>query len=297
MSPFARFYPNLIITTLLASLPLLALAKNPWEAVEIPSSQPPTSIGNYTNGCLGGAEQMPLRGEGFQLVRTGRNRHYGNPYLVDFLKDFSRSVAEASLGRLQIGDMSMARGGPFTSGHRSHQMGLDADIWFSQDARAAKRPLTPWERDNISAIPLADERQHELITENWDPRVPKILRLASEDDRVARIFVHPTIKRKMCDIAGDDNEWLRKVRPWWGHNYHFHVRLDCPPDDASCTPQAPVRGNPCGKDLDWWFSNEFYAILNGTAPKRPKPAKPSEPPPMPARCEQVMSAPPSLIDK
>ncbi|MFV8781347.1 penicillin-insensitive murein endopeptidase [Microbulbifer sp. SA54] len=297
MSPIARFYPNLILTALLASLPIVALAANPWESIATPSSQPPASIGNYTNGCLSGAEQMPLRGEGFQLVRTGRNRHFGNPYLIDFLKDFSNAVESASLGRLQIGDMSMARGGPFSSGHRSHQMGLDADIWYSQDARAAKRPLTPWERDNISAIPLADERAHQLIAENWDPRVPRILRLAAEDDRVARIFVHPTIKRKMCEMAGDDNKWLRKVRPWWGHNYHFHVRLNCPPGDKGCTPQAPVRGEPCGKDLDWWFGEEFYAMLNGTAPERPKPSEPVEPPPMPARCEQVMNAPPSLIDK
>ncbi|WP_323845449.1 penicillin-insensitive murein endopeptidase [Microbulbifer magnicolonia] len=260
---------------------------NPWEEVERPSSQVSASIGTYTNGCLSGAEEMSLRGEGFQLVRTGRGRRFAHPATVAFLVDFSRSVARNDLGRLQIGDMSMARGGPFQYGHRSHQTGLDIDIWYSQDSRAAKRPLTAWERDNISAIPLADERDHRLIEKNWDERVPQILRLASEDERVERIFVHPTIKRKLCSIAGSDNEWLRKVRPWWGHNYHFHVRLACPDGEKYCKPQQPVRNDPCGKDLDWWFSEEFYAMLSGTAPQPEKP----KPKPMPQQCEQVLDAP------
>ena len=287
----ARFLCLALFSALLVGSAAPALAKNPWEAIKRPSNQLPESIGSYSNGCLSGAEKMPLRGEGFQLVRTGRNRHYGSPYLVEFLKDFSNAVEENGLGRLQIGDMSMARGGPFSSGHASHQMGLDADIWFSQDKRAAERPLTAWERDNISATPIADDRKHILLKRNWDPRIPGILRIASEDPRVARIFVHPTIKRKMCDIAGNDNEWLRKVRPWWGHNYHFHVRLNCPPGDSSCVPQPKVSGKPCEGGLDWWFSDEFYAILNGTAPAKPKPEKPPKKPEMPAQCAQVLSAP------
>ncbi|GAA5524892.1 penicillin-insensitive murein endopeptidase [Microbulbifer aestuariivivens] len=272
------------------SLTLPATAQqppNPWAEIDRPSSQPSASIGSYTNGCLAGAEAMTLRGKGFQLMRTGRNRHFAHPDTIRFLKDFSRRVARNQLGRLQIGDMSMPRGGPFTFGHRSHQMGLDIDIWYSQDWRAQQRPLTSWERDNISAVPLADEQEHRLLEENWDTRIPKILRIASEDERVARIFVHPTIKRKMCALAGDDKEWLRKVRPWWGHNYHFHVRLACPGDDANCKPQRPPSGDPCGADLDWWFSDEFYAMLRGEAPtpERPKPR------PLPQQCQQVLTAP------
>ncbi|NVK40127.1 MAG: penicillin-insensitive murein endopeptidase [Oceanospirillaceae bacterium] len=266
-----------------------ALAANPWEGLKSPSQQDPASIGSYTNGCLSGAREMPLRGEGFQLVRTGRDRHYGNPTLIHFLQDFSNEVAQEGLGRIQIGDMSMARGGPFSSGHRSHQTGLDADIWYSQDSRSLQRPLSGWERDNIAAVPLADARKHSLIRENWNGKVPRILRLASEDPRVERIFVHPTIKRELCNNAGSDNAWLSKIRPWWGHNYHFHVRLACPEGDASCVPQAPVRNEPCGADLDWWFSDEFYAMLNGTAPAKEKP-EPTEKPPMPQQCAQVLQA-------
>ncbi|MCO1333579.1 penicillin-insensitive murein endopeptidase [Microbulbifer sp. OS29] len=278
---------SLIFTAIALST---AASANPWEEAQAPSDQAPASIGTYTNGCLGGGETLPLRGEGFQLVRTGRERHFAHPQTINFLKDFSQNIAQKDLGRIQIGDMSMARGGPFGSGgHSSHQTGLDVDIWYSQDRRAAERALTQWERDNISAIALADERKHRLIPENWDDRVPKILRLAAEDQRVERIFVHPTIKRHLCKISGTDNEWLRKVRPWWGHNYHFHVRLACPKGSSNCKPQAPVSTTPCGNDLDWWFSDDFYAILNGTAPK-PEKKKP-KPKTLPQQCEQVLSAP------
>ncbi len=284
------FY-SMLLTGALAGLSSAAIAANPWEQIGSPSAQDSQSIGGYTNGCLSGAQALPLRGEGFQLVRTGRDRHYGNPALVGFLEDFSGEVSKQGLGRLQIGDMSMARGGPFSSGHRSHQTGLDADIWYSQDPRAQQRPLSAWERDNISAIALADARQHRLIEANWDSRVPRILRLASEDPRVERIFVHPTIKRRLCETAGSDNDWLRKIRPWWGHNYHFHVRLACPDGDSHCVPQQPVRNEACGQDLDWWFSDEFYAQLRGTAPPKPEPKKKPEPPPMPQQCAQVLGSP------
>ncbi|MFS1522946.1 penicillin-insensitive murein endopeptidase [Microbulbifer sp. 2304DJ12-6] len=287
--PLKRLFYYLVFTALTVSAlnPDRVLA-NAWEAAKRPSAQDAASIGTYTNGCLAGGESLPLRGEGYQLVRTGRGRRFAHPDTIAFLQDLSQSVAQSQLGRIQIGDMSMARGGPFGSGgHSSHQTGLDVDIWYSQDLRAAERPLTRWERDNISAIPLADARRHRLIEENWDERVPLILRLAAQDKRVERIFVHPTIKRHLCEITGSNREWLRKVRPWWGHNYHFHVRLTCPRNDSTCKPQAPVRTEPCGNDLDWWFSDEFYAILNGT---KAKPTKP-QPKTMPQQCRQVLLAP------
>ncbi|WP_255852993.1 penicillin-insensitive murein endopeptidase [Marinobacterium rhizophilum] len=263
----------------------------PWEAVNRPSSQASASIGQYTNGCLSGAQQMPVRGEGFQLVRTARNRHYGNPALIGFLTDFSSAVAQQGLGRLHIGDMSMARGGPFSSGHRSHQIGLDVDIWYSQDQRSLTRPLSEAERGTIAAKPLADAQAHRLVEQNWNANIPRILRLASEDPKVARIFVHPAIKRQLCSLAGNDNAWLRKIRPWWGHNYHFHVRLACPAGDKNCIPQQPVPQAPCGADLDWWFSDEFYAQLRGTAPPPAKPTPKPKPKPMPQQCTQVLRAP------
>jgi penicillin-insensitive murein endopeptidase len=47
------------------------------------------------------------------------------------------------------------------------------------------------------------------------------------------------------------------VRPWWGHHYHFHVRLACPDDSPGCVDQPPPPGGDgCDATLDWWFTDE-----------------------------------------
>ena len=71
---------------------------------------------------------------------------------------------------------------------------------------------------------------------------------------MTRIFVNAAIKKAMCREAGSDRDWLAKVRPWWGHAEHFHVRIACPPDSPECKPQPPVpAGDGCGHELDYWF--------------------------------------------
>jgi penicillin-insensitive murein endopeptidase len=81
--------------------------------------------------------------------------------------------------------------------------------------------------------------------------------------------VHPAIKKALCQAAGTERDWLKKVRPYWGHFYHFHVRIGCPAGSAGCKPQAPVPGDDgCGKELDDWFQ-----LLT----RKPKPKPPGEP--------------------
>jgi len=74
---------------------------------------------------------------------------------------------------------------------------------------------------------------------------------------VNRIFVSPAIKRDMCRRYPQAS-WLYRLRPWWGHEDHFHVRLQCPADSPLCQEQDPLDplDNGCGADLDWWFSAE-----------------------------------------
>ena len=82
-------------------------------------------------------------------------------------------------------------------------------------------------------------------------------------------------------------DWLRHVRPWYGHHYHFHVRLKCPEGQSGCRNQAPPPpGSGCGAELAWWFTD---------APYKPKPGKPSKPaetmlPDLPAACRTVLLA-------
>ena len=82
-----------------------------------------------------------------------------------------------------------------------------------------------------------------------------VIKAAAQDRQVQRIFVNAAIKKALCREAGKDRAFLHKVRPWWGHNYHFHVRIGCPAGSPDCKGQDPAgEGEGCGKDLDYWFS-------------------------------------------
>ncbi len=67
-----------------------------------------------------------------------------------------------------------------------------------------------------------------------------MIKLAAQDNDVTRIFVNPAIKQQLCLDAGTDRDWLRKVRPWFQHRAHMHVRLRCPADSLECEDQ-PLR--------------------------------------------------------
>ena len=64
-------------------------------------------------------------------MRLSRNRNWGNPELIAFLERFGNNAKKVGWNGLLVGDMSQPRGGPMITGHASHQVGLDADIWFT----------------------------------------------------------------------------------------------------------------------------------------------------------------------
>jgi penicillin-insensitive murein endopeptidase len=210
-------------------------------------------------------------------MRRSRRRFFGHPLLVRYLQELGAAAAQQKLGVLAIGDVGQARGGPMPYGHRSHQNGLDADIWFwlPRDGRA----LTATERETINAPSMLAANGRGLNTEHWSPRQVDVLRLATEFDAVARIFVNPVIKKALChQFPGA--VWLRKLRPWWGHDDHFHVRLRCPPDETACQDQDPLpAGDGCGAELAWWFSEEARTA-------KPRIDVPKVP--LPAACEALL---------
>lgn len=97
--------------SLLCSLYLLfigsAVSANPWGRVSEPFSGASSAIGSYANGCLSGGVALANAGEGFQVMRTSRNRYYGHANLVSFIENYSLKTKQAGLGDLLIGDMSM----------------------------------------------------------------------------------------------------------------------------------------------------------------------------------------------
>ncbi len=233
-------------------------ADNPWAKRTTPAPGPARSIGGYSAGCVRGAEALPLSGPGFQVARPARARHFGHPLLIDMVRTLGARMDEAGLGPLMIGDLGQPRGGPAPNGHSSHQTGLDADIWFWAPARAYERPLPRRALRGLEPR-IVVSKDDDGPNDNWSPRVAKALELAAGDPRVDRIFVNPLIKRELCGTTQGERAWLRKLRPWWGHDAHFHVRLACPDDSPDCTPQSSLpRGDGCD-EIAWWFDEAKQA--------------------------------------
>ena len=242
-----------------------------------PSDDAPHVYGFYSHGCIAGAEELPIDGPTWQVMRLSRNRNWGHPNLVKFLERLSAKAAKKGWPGLLVGDMSQPRGGPMITGHASHQVGLDADIWLTP---MPDRTLTRAEREEMSATMVVADSRLDVDPKVWTPAHVEVIKMAAQDPAVERIFVNAAIKKALCRAAGSDREWLHKVRPWWGHDYHFHVRLACPPDSPACTPQAPLPpGDGCG-ELAWWFDekaqadrekgHQTYAAKVGAAPVLPE---------------------------
>ena len=100
--------------------------------------------------------------------------------------------------------------------------------------------------------------------DKWTPLHTKLIKRAASYPEVDRIFVHPAIKKVLCEQAGEDRAWLAKVRSWWNHYYHFHVRVTCPPGASDCEPQKPLSGDDgCGQELSYWFAMLKKAAIAG----------------------------------
>src|SRR3954451_24881949 len=218
-----------------------------------PADMQARSIGFYAHGCLAGGIALPINGKTWQVMRLSRNRNWGHPELVAFLERLAAKVPKGSnWPGLLVGDMSHPRGGPMLTGHASHQVGLDADIWLTP---MPKTPLSREEREEMSATNVVAEDKRDVDPKIWTHGHFAVIKAAAEDGKVERIFVNAAIKRALCREAGSDRAFLHKVRPWWGHNYHFHVRIACPKDSPECKAQDPAAETEgCGKDLDYWFS-------------------------------------------
>lgn len=208
------------------------------------------AIGFYTRGCLAGGKPLSVDGSAWQAMRLSRNRNWGHPKLISFIERFAKSVKQQDgWPGVLVGDLSQPRGGPMLSGHRSHQMGLDADIWLNP---MPKRRLSYQEREETSAVSMLDKTGLKVNPSVWSPAHVKVIKRAAQFPEVQRVLVHPAIKKALCTAAGEDKGWLKKVRPWWGHHYHMHIRLKC--TEPSCKAQGNVPGGSgCDKELDGWF--------------------------------------------
>lgn len=259
-------------------------AKELFGRKDQPASLSPRSLGGYARGCVAGASAIPIDGETWQVMRLSRNRNWGHPDLIAFLQRLSARVPRINgWPGLLVGDISQPRGGPMLTGHASHQIGLDADVWLTP---MPSYRLSRTEREELSATNMVRADRLDVDPQAWTSQHTALIRAAAMERHVARIFVNPAIKKALCREAGQDREWLRKVRPMFGHNYHFHIRLACPSGSEGCADQdPPPAGDGCGSELAQWFTP---AMLY------PKPGKPRPPltlAQLPAECRRVLVAP------
>lgn len=263
----------LLVAFLLAPLPAgaEALANKLFGAVPGPSRQEAMPVGSYAKGCAAGLVELPETGPTWQAMRLSRGRNFGHPMLVQYLEELSVTATQIGWQGLYIGDMSQPRGGPMTSGHASHQIGLDADVWMLPPRSLQ---LSRQEREDISSIPVrsADQR---TVTENWTRSHHALLKAAASDPRIDRIFVAAAVKIEMCKTAtAADKKWLQKIRPIAGHDTHFHVRLKCPKGAKLCETQKPSvsalskGGDGCDETLKWWVTE--YLNPPKDTKKKPK---------------------------
>jgi len=246
------------------------------------------AIGFYARGCLAGGKALPINGKTWQVMRLSRNRNWGHPNLISLLERLSGQVVQQAGWRgLLVGDLAQPRGGPMLTGHASHQIGLDADIWLTP---MPERQLTREEREEISATMVVAKDRRDIDPNVWTQGHVAAIKAAAQDRDVERVLVNAAIKKALCRDARGDRSWLQKVRPYWGHDYHMHVRIKCPADSPSCQGQdAVVPGEGCGSELDWWFRDSILYPKPSTTPPKPKP--PMTLAQLPPECRQVLLAP------
>jgi penicillin-insensitive murein DD-endopeptidase len=278
-----------ILATIGATAPFVGLFGTVWGIMD-------SFIGISKAHTTNLAVVAPGIAEAFwQVMRVLRNRYWGNPSLVAFIERLADSGKRVGWnGRpsegWELGNgcslenisfparprdrasgrpgsrQSQPRGGPMLNGHSSHQIGLDVDIWFTP---MPDHELSREEREFNMALNMVAKDRPAVDPKVWTYERTALVRAAAQDPVVARVFVNPAIKKAMCREAGSDRSWLSKVRPWWGHDEHFHVRIACPSDSPQCKPQPPAGSSDgCGQELDSWLKESLvHPPATGATPK------------------------------
>jgi len=255
----------------------------------LPAAMPTRVVGFYAKGCIAGSDALPINGPTWQVMRLSRNRNWGHPDLVKLVERLAaKAHKDAGWPGILVGDMSQPRGGPMLTGHASHQVGLDADIWLTP---MPDRQLSRNEREEMSAVMMVRSDRLDIEPSTWTPTHLNVIRAAAQEPTVQRIFVNAAIKKALCREAKGDRGWLHKVRPMYGHDYHFHVRIKCPPGSGECESQPePTASEGCSAgDLAYWFKD---SIIHPKPPQPPpKPRPPMTLAQLPPACKAVLHAP------
>lgn len=125
----------------------------------------------------------------------------------------------------------------------------------------------------------------EINAKKWDETYTTQLMWFAGQPETERIFVNAAIKRRLCkQFPGDPR--LARLRPWYFHDDHFHLRLKCPEGETACAPQEAAKGVECEeKDLAYWFSSEVIEKFSKSEPTPPFEAN------LPMECRSLIDGP------
>ncbi len=273
------------------------IPQSPFEKMKLPTVDVNESVGFTSRGCLLGGEKIEDEGTGYTRVRLNRNRGYGNKNLIELLHKFGLFSAEKLNRKVIFSDLSLPRGGPFSSDHASHQTGLDVDVWYDTLTAQEKLSVDDKETRVVTDLGLSPK---ELKRENWNEALhPALLKWLSQANEVERVFVGAVIKRELCEKFRGEG-WLTKIRIWYGHTDHFHVRLHCPAASGECEKPKqvlPVSADinakglsdevtGCDNQLSWWFTDE--ALVKKSEPPTGASEKGWEFSKYPPRCQNLL---------
>jgi penicillin-insensitive murein DD-endopeptidase len=119
------------------------------------------------------------------------------------------------------------------------------------------------------------------------------LQRAASEESVERIFVNPAIKKALCDATSTDADraWLHKIRAYWGHDFHFHMRIACPKSSPACKPRAPLPSDDgCGSEPSDWLALVKKSPRSGPV-NTPRAGRQITLDQLPAECRTVLEGP------
>ena len=163
------------------------------------------ALGRPNRGRLAGGVELPAAGTHFVTVDpvtgTSPNRAWrrnGTDRLVEVLLAVAaeHAAAHPDAPRLVVGDLSRPRGGPFGpeyggDGHRSHQNGLDADVYYPRRDGLERAPARVAQIDRRLAQELVDRfvragAQYVFVGPRTGLRGPRkvVMTLVNHDDHL-----------------------------------------------------------------------------------------------------------------
>ncbi len=233
--------PGIPVSTDQVTLPVFIFGNDPTQGLF------EQSLGFYSNGSLISPTQVQNFGNGFTKLFQWRDRGWATFDLTNVIETVAaKSLVQFPYGeRLQIGDISQIAGGKST-GHASHQNGLDVDLNYYRTDRKEQDPShNGFAYDYVSAEGVLSADFD--IERNW-----AFVKDLDDTGRLDRIFTDNLIKKALCGQAAklgeleSRTETLRKLRHWNNHDNHLHVRLTCPMNSPRCVKQVPpAEGSGC----------------------------------------------------